>query len=351
MASIAAIAPQADQQTTSRILAFMATLNKAKAEWGISHMFLAQAALRRPILLAQPMASRPYWHMEPITHIVARCVSAAGVKLSMRMLQTPSGEPLRLLPTRMNEVRMPLASISHSDPLLPVSDEQMREDVHDYSALQRDVALGWEKSRAEWQAMLQVDASIYGGTGQREACLDAELAAMRDRSDAWGEQAGTLRRFMGFEPTRVDADGACGLSSLSVAAGGTASHDEKESLRTEVLSAAPQFLRDVGFQKLLLLLEGEPAHLEASATLTTSPDAPQVEMPSPVAEVEAPKHAVAANPQAARKSTCCLDQSQAESDPAIAAERAHPGFQWSGDRKRAPRESSDGSAKPQSPIQ
>ena len=97
---------------------------------------------------------------------------------------------------------------------------------------------------------------------------DAELDAMRDRSDEWGEQAGTLRKYMGFQPTRVDADGACGLSSLSVAAGGTASHDEKESLRTEVLSAAPQFLTDVGFQKLLLL-EGESAHLEESGTLKT----------------------------------------------------------------------------------
>jgi len=92
------------------------------------------------------------------------------------------------------------------------------------------------------------------------------------------------------------------------------------------------------------------AHFEASATLTTSPDASQVEMPSTVAEIEEPKHAEAADPQAARKSTCCLDQSQADADPAIAAERAHPGYQWSGGRKRAPRETGDGGAKAQSPI-
>ena len=121
---------------------------------------------------------------------------------------------------------------------------------------------------------------------------------MRKRSEEWGEQAASLRQYLALQPARVDADGACGLSSLSVAAGGKASDEEKESLRVEVLMAATKFLQDVGFQKLLLLLEGESAHLEASETLTTSPDAPQVEMPSPVAEVEAPKHAVAANPQA-----------------------------------------------------
>ena len=159
------MAAQADRQTTPRILAFLDTLSTAKAEWGISHMLLAQAVLRRPILLAQPIKSHPYWHMEPITDIVGQYVSEAGIALSTKMLQTPSGKPLRLLPTRMNEVRVPLASISHWDPLLPVSDEQMHEDVHEYARLQSEVALVWEKSRADWPAMLQADASIYGDKG------------------------------------------------------------------------------------------------------------------------------------------------------------------------------------------
>ena len=180
--STAAMAAQADRQTTSRILAFLDTLSTAKAEWGISHMLLAQAVLRRPILLAQPIKSRPYWRMEPISDIVGRCVSAAGFALSARMLQTPSGEPLRLLLTRMNEVRVPLASISHWDPLLPVSDEQMLEDVHEYARLQSEEALDREKSRADWPAMLQGDASIYGGKGQKDVFLIAEFEAMEKRS-------------------------------------------------------------------------------------------------------------------------------------------------------------------------
>ena len=47
--------PEADQRTESRIQDFMSSLHKAKAEWGIFHMLIAQTALRRPILLAQPV--------------------------------------------------------------------------------------------------------------------------------------------------------------------------------------------------------------------------------------------------------------------------------------------------------
>ena len=47
--------PEADQRTESRIQDFMSTLHKAKAEWGIFHMLIAQTGLRRPILLAQPV--------------------------------------------------------------------------------------------------------------------------------------------------------------------------------------------------------------------------------------------------------------------------------------------------------
>ena len=263
---------------------------------------------------------------------------------------------------------------------------------------------------------------------------------MRKRSQEWGKQAASIRKYLALQPVCVGADGACGLSSLSVAAGGTASHDEKESLRTEVLSAAPQFLRDVSFQKLLLLLEGESAHLEASAALKTSqlpasavagatgaaPDAPQVadagatgaapeapqvadagatvkkEIPSQLANGTvarigpAPKPAKAADRQTARKSTCCLDQSQAESvlgstacegdttaesggraptstqlppvssqvtaSPAVASDKSaeaarasaaecpRPEYPWRGGCKRAPRETGDGGAKAQSPI-
>ena len=46
---------QADQKTESRIQDFMSSLHKAKAEWGVFHMLIAQTVLRRPILLAQPV--------------------------------------------------------------------------------------------------------------------------------------------------------------------------------------------------------------------------------------------------------------------------------------------------------
>ena len=164
------MAARADQQTTSRILAFVDTLHKAEAEWAISHMLLAQAVLRRPILLAQPIESAPYWHMEPITDIVGRYVFEADIALPTRILQTPSGEPLRLLPTRMDEVRVPLASISHWDPLLPVSDEQMREDVHEYARLQTELALDMERSRADWHQCYKV-MRAYMAAKARKRCF------------------------------------------------------------------------------------------------------------------------------------------------------------------------------------
>ena len=46
---------QEDQQIASRIKDFMSSLHKAKAEWGLFHMFMAQAVLRRPIHLALPV--------------------------------------------------------------------------------------------------------------------------------------------------------------------------------------------------------------------------------------------------------------------------------------------------------
>ena len=67
------------------------------------------------------------------------------------------------------------------------------------------------------------------------------------RSQEWGQQAVSLRDTLGLQPSRVDADGACGLSALSVAAGGAASHEAKESLRKMVLNAAPQKLMASGF--------------------------------------------------------------------------------------------------------
>ena len=50
-----AMAAQADHQTTARIQDFMSALHEAKAEWGFAHMLIAQAVLRRPIHLAQPV--------------------------------------------------------------------------------------------------------------------------------------------------------------------------------------------------------------------------------------------------------------------------------------------------------
>ena len=65
---------QEDQQIASRIKDFMSSLHEAKAEWGMFHMLIAQAVLRRPIHLAQPVESAPYWHVEPINDIVGRYV-------------------------------------------------------------------------------------------------------------------------------------------------------------------------------------------------------------------------------------------------------------------------------------
>ena len=197
----------------------MRTLHESKAEWGIFHMLVAQTVLKRPIHLALPLESAPYWHIEPITEIVRRYVFEAKIDIP----EAPNGEPLRLLPTRMNQV-----------------------DV------------------ANWSSAVKTAPSMYGSSEEKDAFLDRELKEMEQRSRAWGKQAVSLRESLGLQPARVHADGACGLSSLSVAASGTASDKEKEALRAEVRNAAPQILDDVRFQKLRFILEGEPARVRAS---------------------------------------------------------------------------------------
>ena len=110
------MAAQADQQTTSRIQDFMRTLHEAKAEWSIVRMLIEQAVLSRPINLAQPIKSAPYWHMQPITEIVTQYVLDQDIEVP----EAPCGDPLMLLPTKMTEVNVPLEAITHWDPLLPV---------------------------------------------------------------------------------------------------------------------------------------------------------------------------------------------------------------------------------------
>ena len=159
------MAAQADQQTALRIKDFMKTLHEAKAEWGIFHMLIAQTVLRRPIHLAQPVEDAPYWHVEPINDIIAGFVFEEDID----MPEAPPGKPLILLPTRMSRVHVPLASISHWDPLLPAPIDQMSEDDHEYAQRQSAVALDKEKSRAYWRAALRSDPNVYGGSDEKEA--------------------------------------------------------------------------------------------------------------------------------------------------------------------------------------
>ena len=268
---------QEDQQTASRIQEFMKTLHEAKAEWGMFHMLIAQEVLHRPIHVAQPVEGKRCWLMEPINDIISQYVWE-----NIDMPEAPRGEPLRLLPTKMNNVHVPLASISHWDPLLPVPENQKNEDAHEYAQRQSAMALEKEKSAAYWHKAIEADPILYGNSDEKEAFLAREAKEMEQRSRAWGQQAVSLRDDLGLQPTRVDADGACGLSSLSMAAGGTASHKEKESLRREVCRAAEHILKDVRFQKLLFFLEGDPARDEAAAALETSKDSPETPCPAPV---------------------------------------------------------------------
>ena len=165
----------------------------------------------------------------------------------------------------MTEVRVDFGHLSHWDALLPISFEQMDEDDHDYARRQCEEALDREKSQDYWRKAAEADPSIYGDSeADKEAFLAEEFKAMDRRSRAWAQQAVSLRASLNLRPVRVAADGACGLSSLSVAGGGTASHDEREFLRRAVLAAAPKIFEDVRFQKLLFILEGDPAHVEAS---------------------------------------------------------------------------------------
>ena len=130
----------------------------------------------------------------------------------------------------------------------------MAADVHEYEMRQYAVALDREMSGTSWSELCKSDPGTYGSSEAKATFLAAEVEARKQRSEAWGRQAVSLRDHLRLRPARVDADGACGLSSLSVATGGTASHEEKESLRETVLMAAPKILEDDRFQKLLLFL-------------------------------------------------------------------------------------------------
>ena len=192
--------------------------------------------------------------MQSINEIIGQYVWDHGIE----MPEAPRGQPLQLLPTRMSKAYVDLAEISHWDPLLPVPIEQTDEDDHEYAERQCAVALDKEKSKPFWRRAVESDPGLYGSSDDKEAFLAREEKDMKQRSQEWGQQAVSLRDTLGLQPTRVDADGACGLSALTVAAGGTATHEAKESLRKMILNAAPQKLKDALFQKLLFILEGEP---------------------------------------------------------------------------------------------
>ena len=192
--------------------------------------------------------------MQSINEIIGQYVWDYDIE----MPEAPRGQPLQLLPTRMSKAYVDLAAISHWDPLLPVPIEQTDEDDHEYAERQCAVALDKEKSKPFWRRAVESDPRLYGSSDEKEAFLAREEKDMKQRSQEWGQQAVSLRNTLGLQPKRVAADGACGLSALTVAAGGTASHEAKESLRKMVLNAAPQKLKDALFQKLLFILEGEP---------------------------------------------------------------------------------------------
>ena len=161
---------------------------------------------------------------------------------------------------------MHLASLTHWDALLPIPFEQMDETDHVYGQRKCAEALEREMSGKYWRAVVEADPNLYGNSKEdKDAFVAKELKAIDQRSRAWAEQAVSLRAGLNLRPVRVAADGACALSSLSVAEGGRGSDDEKEYLRKAVLAAAPKIFEDDDrYKKLLFILEGEPAHHQTS---------------------------------------------------------------------------------------
>ena len=251
---------------------FMATLDEPKAQWGLFHMIVAQTALQRPIYLAQPVDGVPGWHIEPVCDMVAAWLCDMDVEVPA----TPHGEPLRLLPTRLHQVRVSLESLSHWDPLVPVPIDQMKMAVEAYAEHHYRMALARAQSAPSWQRMLATDASTYGGDRQKQAFLAEEYATMERQSQAWGNQAAELRQALGCVPIRVIADGSCASASLSIAMGGKASLSDKDALRNRVRDEAERMLKEVEMQKLLFLIDGKPCSA-ASKDSVGMPSATQVE--------------------------------------------------------------------------
>ena len=94
---------------------FLRSLENPNARWGFFHMIVAQKALERPIHVARPVEGGS-WLMQPINDFVGGFVHNPNLEVP----EATEEEPLRLLPTGLNEVCAHLSSLSHWDPLLPL---------------------------------------------------------------------------------------------------------------------------------------------------------------------------------------------------------------------------------------
>ena len=234
----------------------MGTLDQPKAQWGIFHMVVAQAALKRPIHVAQPVDGNPQWRLEPINEIVERYLFTFDERVDVP--KAAQAEPLRLLLARLNEVRVTLDRLTHWDPLVSVRHDHTKFADHEYAGYRRRGALARAHSAPAWSDAQNADISKHRSRDEKEAFLASELEAMEARSQAWGQQALELREALQVVPQPVIADGSCALASLSKAMGGGASHDETEALRKLVQDEAVRLLEDTSMQRLLFMLEGKP---------------------------------------------------------------------------------------------
>ena len=136
---------------------FVRTFENPNAEWGIPHMLAAETILERPIVLAQPVAEHPHWHLLSLHDLVVQFVCDAGVVVP----EAPSGEPLHLLPTRMKGAHVSLSSLSHWDPLVRATLDEMAMHSQEYAQLRAKEELERETESPEWQGVIQADPITY----------------------------------------------------------------------------------------------------------------------------------------------------------------------------------------------
>ncbi len=281
------------------ILRRLEALRCRTEEWGIFDFMVAQEVLWRPIEIVHPSADGPPWAMTALSSLVK-----AFLPKDSEVPTVPSGVSVFILPTkaRTEDSAVPFAEVTHWVPLHLATPLQSKTNAEEYEEQQLQERRSQEEKEPSWLELLAADATIYGGQEAKSWWVSQERERVDRRCAAWARQAVGLRD-LGFVACPVDADGACGASTLHIACSEAklAAQVDKDAVRGKVADAAPRVRFDPRFMLLFRYLEGACADgcrskMASSPILARSPPPGQ---PSPV-HLPGAAQAMASSPAPAR---------------------------------------------------